>query len=155
MYGSFTVLPPAVLSILEPRYLVRNCLHRVKNSICLLARKAFSSYGLKPYLSLFVRFLKSYANEVDCKQWRQQKIRLYNSGNQKLASVVFYMNVSTLEVVGHSYNLLIYSNRSRAQILAQNVMKKRKIRENLAFKFLVKFIFCQKFWSTPNFWHIN
>ena len=68
MYGSLTVLPPAVLSILEPRYLFKNCMHRVKNFISLLARQSFSSFRLKPYLSFFVRYLKLYANEGECKQ---------------------------------------------------------------------------------------
>ena len=73
MYGSLTVLPQAVLSILEPRYLFRNCLHAAKNLICLLARQAFSSFRLKPYLSLFVRYLNLFANEADCKQWRETR----------------------------------------------------------------------------------
>ena len=63
MYGKLTVLAQAVLSILEPLYLFRNCLHTVKNLICLLVRQAFSSFGLKPYSSLFVRYLKLYVNE--------------------------------------------------------------------------------------------
>ena len=78
MYGSLTVLPPTVSSILEPRYLFRNCLHRVKHFIFLLARQAFSSFRLKPYLSLFVCYLKFYANEADCKQWRQRRFAYKN-----------------------------------------------------------------------------
>ena len=71
MFSSLKVLfphPPSVLSILEPRYLSRNYLHRVKKLISLLARQAFLSFRLKPYLSLFVRYLKFYVNEADCKQ---------------------------------------------------------------------------------------
>ena len=67
-YDELMVFPPAVLSILETRYLLTNCWYGVKNFISLLAREAFSSFGLKSSLSLFVRYQKLYANEADCKQ---------------------------------------------------------------------------------------
>ena len=65
IHGSLTVLSPSCLEyfgITFLRYRFRNCLHRVKTFISLLARQAFSSFRLKPYLSLFVRYLKLYGN---------------------------------------------------------------------------------------------
>ena len=67
------VLPPAVLSSLELRYPFRNCLHRAKIFTSLLVRQAFSSFKLKSYLSLFVRYLRLYATEAYCKQWHEQR----------------------------------------------------------------------------------
>ena len=86
---------PAVLCILEPQYLFRNGLHRVKNSICLLARQAISSFGLKPYSSLFVSYLKLCVNEADCKQWRQRRFAYSTSINSWACFVVLpvYYNI--------------------------------------------------------------
>ena len=76
---------PAVLSILEPRYLLRNCLHKVLNSFSLLARQDFSSFRLKPYLSLFIRYLKVHANEADFKKtMTSAKIRLLGTSADKM-----------------------------------------------------------------------
>ena len=66
---------PCVLSILEPRYLLTNCLNRIKNFIFVLTWQAFWSFKLKSYLSLFVRYLKLYANEADCRWMKQRQQR--------------------------------------------------------------------------------
>ena len=55
-----------------------------------LARQVFSSFKLKLYLSLFVRYLKLYANEADCKQWRQKRFANRSSRSSTSFTIISF-----------------------------------------------------------------
>ena len=84
MYGSVTILPPSCFEILWTS--ISSLKLHVQNQkfsvVQYFPRLAFLNFILNFILSCFFLYLKVYANEAECKQWRHEKFAIAPLGWQ-------------------------------------------------------------------------
>ena len=84
MYGSLTILPPSCFEILWTS--ISSLKLHVQNQkfsvVQYFPRLAFLNFILNFILSCFFLYLKVYANEAECKQWRHERFAIAPLGWQ-------------------------------------------------------------------------
>ena len=73
MYGSLTFLPHSNFAIFDGWYFLQYCSQRAENCTNCPTLSALLTFAFNSYIQPRLLWVKSYANEEKCKQWRQQR----------------------------------------------------------------------------------
>ena len=72
MYGSLTFLPPSNFAVLDGWYFFQYCLQIAEKCTNCSTWSALSTFAFSSYIRPRLLWVKSYAYEEKCEQWRQQ-----------------------------------------------------------------------------------
>ena len=78
------------------QFLMAYCLQRAENCTNCSTSSALSTFAISSYMWPRLQWVKSYANEEKCKQWRQQRFLRGNVPQRGLLNKVLYIIITII-----------------------------------------------------------
>ena len=96
MYRSLTFLPHSNFAVFDGWYFLQYCMQRAENCTNCSTSSALSTFAFSSYMWPRLQWVKSYANEEKCKQWRQQRFLRDNVPQRGLLNKVLYIIITII-----------------------------------------------------------